>query len=153
MSEPRSPHADHGIETTAEFAAQQWREAKGPNPQVTCECGRSFPLRFTYRCLYCGMFLCQQCAEIHFGKTRDQHNLEQAKAAMTPQPDYVYLLQLSGPAPVRVLVTSVDDQTVTYHVETPEGYMLRQPGRTTTLQVFSRRATEVGRVLPVDLNF
>lgn len=72
---------------------------------------------------------------------------------MTPKPDYVYLLQLSGPAPVRVLVTSVDDQNVTYHPETPQGYMLRQEGKVTTLPIFTRRATEVGRVLPADLNF
>lgn len=73
---------------------------------------------------------------------------------LTPKPDYVYLLQLSGPAPVRVLVTSVDGQQVTYHPETPQGYMLRQPGKVTTVAAFGRRAVrEVGRVLPVDLNF
>lgn len=75
-------------------------------------------------------------------------------STMTPKPDYVYLLQLSGPAPKRVLVTSVDGQNVTYHLETPEGYMLRQPGKVTSLAAFGRRMVrEVGRVLPVDLNF
>jgi hypothetical protein len=73
---------------------------------------------------------------------------------MTPKPDYVYLLQLSGPAPKRALVTSVDGQTVTYHLETPEGFMLRQPGKVTTLGAFDRRAfRKLGRVLPKDLNF
>lgn len=68
-------------ETTAEFVAKQWQESKGPNPQVTCECGLTMPLRFAYRCLYCGAFFCQRCAETHFGKTREQYNLERAAKA------------------------------------------------------------------------
>lgn len=72
----------------------------------------------------------------------------------TPKPDYVYLIQLSGPAPKRALVTSVGDRNLTYHLETENGYMLRQPGKVTTIAAFERRMLrEVGRVLPNDLNF
>ena len=57
--------------------AAQVREAtyKGYDVQyVTCGCSRRLPLRFAYRCLYCGEWYCQRCAERHFGKTREEHN-------------------------------------------------------------------------------
>ena len=54
---------------------KQFEQAKGPT-QVTCGCGRTNPIRFMYRCLYCGEFYCQPCAEEHFGKTREQYNAE-----------------------------------------------------------------------------
>lgn len=64
----------------AEFVAKQFNEAKyheGESVQkVTCACGTCMPLRFAYKCLYCGQFYCQTCAEEHFGKTREQYNLE-----------------------------------------------------------------------------
>jgi len=56
-----------------EFAIQ-WKQAKGVSPVVTCcECRADIPLRFLYRCLYCGLWRCQSCAEHHFGKTREQY--------------------------------------------------------------------------------
>ena len=58
---------------TKAFADKQWQQAKGEQPNVTCECGLTSPLRFLYRCLYCKMYLCQQCAEIHFGKTVEEY--------------------------------------------------------------------------------
>jgi hypothetical protein len=64
----------------AAFVAAQFKEAKyqdGKSVQeVTCGCGVTMPLRFAYRCLYCGEFYCQTCAEAHFGKTREQYNAE-----------------------------------------------------------------------------
>lgn len=77
MSEVKVTHAPSS--TTAEFAARQWKQAKGPQPVIECECDRSIPIRFMFRCLYCGIWLCQSCAEIHFGKTRDQYNAERVK--------------------------------------------------------------------------
>ena len=62
------------------FVAAQWRQVKGAWPMVTCECDLTLPLRFAYRCLYCGQFYCQVCAEIHFGKTRDEFNRERIAA-------------------------------------------------------------------------
>lgn len=58
----------------------QFFEAMGPSPQVTCSCGLCMPVRFAYRCLYCGEFYCQSCAEIHFGKTREQYTAEHRTA-------------------------------------------------------------------------
>ena len=58
---------------TKAFADKQWQQAKGEQPNVTCECGLTSPLRFLYKCLYCKMYLCQQCAEIHFGKTVEEY--------------------------------------------------------------------------------
>jgi hypothetical protein len=60
------------------FVARQFQQAKGASPSVDCECGLRLPLRFMYRCLYCGQFYCQSCAEVHFGKTRAQYNAERA---------------------------------------------------------------------------
>lgn len=62
---------------TEEFASKQWHEAKGQQPSLTCECGLKMPLRFFYKCLYCKMYLCEQCAEIHFGKTVEEYKQEQ----------------------------------------------------------------------------
>lgn len=59
-----------------DFVAKQFREAMyqpGKTVQeVTCGCGLTMPLRFAFKCLYCGEFYCQVCAEHHFGKTRAQ---------------------------------------------------------------------------------
>lgn len=60
-------------EETTDFAKKQFEEAKGTQPSVTCECGLKVPLRFLYKCLYCKMFLCEQCAEIHFNKTVEDY--------------------------------------------------------------------------------
>lgn len=61
--------------TKLEVVAAQWRECmQGEIPRVTCACGLKMPLRFAYRCLYCGEFYCQKCAEIHFGKTRAEYD-------------------------------------------------------------------------------
>ena len=69
----------------AAFVAAQWKQAKGPQPDVVCGCGLKLPLRFAYRCLYCGEFYCQSCAEQHFGKTREQYNAEKVVAGDTPK--------------------------------------------------------------------
>lgn len=69
----------------AAFVAAQWKQANGPQPDVTCGCGLKLPLRFAYRCLYCGEFYCQSCAEAHFGKTREQYNAEKVGAGGTAE--------------------------------------------------------------------
>lgn len=66
---------------TKAHAAAQWQQAKGDATRVTCGCGLHAPLRFLFRCLYCGCFFCETCAEVHFGKTRAQYRAEQATAA------------------------------------------------------------------------
>lgn len=74
---------DSAADTKADkalFVAKQFREAlyqEGKIVQeVTCRCGLTMPLRFAYRCLYCGEFYCMKCAEIHFGKSRQQYKIE-----------------------------------------------------------------------------
>lgn len=31
-------------------------------------------IALAFRCLYCGVFFCATCAEIHFGMTQQQHD-------------------------------------------------------------------------------
>lgn len=34
---------------------------------VKCGCHKKVKLIYAYRCLYCGIWYCKQCAETHFG--------------------------------------------------------------------------------------
>lgn len=43
------------------------------------KCGKRVSMMFAYKCLYCNFWFCATCAEIHFGKTREQHNKEMAE--------------------------------------------------------------------------
>lgn len=42
-------------------------------------CGKRVAIEFAYKCLYCSFWFCASCAEIHFGKTREQHNKEMSE--------------------------------------------------------------------------
>ena len=56
------------------FLGRQWREIISTDPQeVTCGCGHKIPLRYAYKCLYCGIYFCWRCAEVHFGKTKAEY--------------------------------------------------------------------------------
>jgi len=61
----------------AKFVAAQFKEAMfhegQPVQKVTCGCGLCMPLRFAYKCLYCGEYYCMKCVEVHFGKTREEY--------------------------------------------------------------------------------
>jgi hypothetical protein len=46
--------------------------------KVTCGCGLTLSVMYSFRCLYCGEFYCQRCAEVHFGKTRAAYEHERA---------------------------------------------------------------------------
>lgn len=60
-----------------DFISYQQGLAKKPYPtRIVCGCGNIRPIRFLYRCLYCGEYYCYQCAEVHFGKTVKQYNEE-----------------------------------------------------------------------------
>ena len=39
---------------------------------VECECGVSADPLELFRCLYCGIYYCAQCAERHFGASREE---------------------------------------------------------------------------------
>ena len=43
---------------------------------ITCRCGWKRSVIKMYKCLYCGEWMCEICAEAHFGKTREQYNAE-----------------------------------------------------------------------------
>lgn len=48
---------------------QQSSEVFHINARITCGCGASVLAGLGYRCLYCSIFMCQACAEEHFGET------------------------------------------------------------------------------------
>lgn len=62
---------------TAEMARKQFQLAKGPQ-MLPCECGRDLPIRFMFRCFYCRLWFCEACAEIHFGKSREEYFAKRA---------------------------------------------------------------------------
>lgn len=37
------------------------------NVTIRCGCNKKVRLIMAYRCLYCGVFYCKECAEEHFG--------------------------------------------------------------------------------------
>lgn len=43
-------------------------------------CGRWVRIDMAYKCLYCEFYFCEKCAEIHFGKTKEEHILEMKAA-------------------------------------------------------------------------
>ena len=63
----------------------QWKQAVQFNT-ITCECTALRPLVLAFRCLYCGQWYCERCAEIHFGKTIDAWLREQPHLAISPPP-------------------------------------------------------------------
>lgn len=44
--------------------------------KIRCVCLKLTPMKYAYRCLYCGIFYCRTCAEQHFGKTVAQYRVE-----------------------------------------------------------------------------
>lgn len=70
---------------TQAFLKQQWVDACDKSV-ITCLCGQRRALVVTYRCFYCGVFLCSNCAAEHFGKyspTSEQHS---EPLTITPEP-------------------------------------------------------------------
>ena len=55
------------------------QEARGVTVRlatVTCPCDRKRSLMHMYKCLYCSVWFCKECAEEHFGKTVEQYRAE-----------------------------------------------------------------------------
>ena len=50
---------------------------------ITCRCGWKRAVMKMYKCLYCGEWLCEICAEAHFGKTREQYKTERHNAEVS----------------------------------------------------------------------
>ena len=48
---------------------QQLREVHKPplaEPDVSCPCGKTKPMHLMYRCFFCGLWWCRDCAKRHF---------------------------------------------------------------------------------------
>lgn len=47
----------------------------GSNPDKAkrTSCGKIIEIHKAYKCLYCEFYFCKDCAEKHFGKTREQY--------------------------------------------------------------------------------
>ena len=43
---------------------------------ITCPCGRKRAIVKAYQCLYCKVWMCDPCAEAHFGKTVKEYRTE-----------------------------------------------------------------------------
>lgn len=59
---------------------EQLRESKdNAGCAVTCPCGTKAPMRFMFRCYYCGVWYCFKCAAVHFGMTREEYYQKKAE--------------------------------------------------------------------------
>lgn len=67
------------IELKAKIVRAQFKEIQNTN-SITCGCGHNVPVRFMYKCLYCGEWYCKTCAEEHFGETIKEANKERGFA-------------------------------------------------------------------------
>jgi len=68
-----NPHSVTQVQQTVDQEAQNITVRMAT---VTCQCGWERALVKMYKCLYCEMWMCILCAEIHFGKTIQQYNAE-----------------------------------------------------------------------------
>jgi len=67
-------------EETRETVAFQYAQAKNGVP-IRCLCGRKIPIVNMFRCLYCGVWMYQTCAEVHFGKSRAEYLADKAECS------------------------------------------------------------------------
>jgi predicted nucleic acid binding AN1-type Zn finger protein len=64
----------------AKRVIKQFTQAKYELPtMIDCACSRRIPIRFMYKCYYCGEYFCEKCAEVHFGKSRKDYKAEKVK--------------------------------------------------------------------------
>lgn len=60
--------------------AEQWKLAVNEG-YIYCPCGQARGLVKAFRCLYCGVWFCQPCAEQHFGQTVKEWIVSKRKEA------------------------------------------------------------------------
>lgn len=60
-------------EEHAEFVGFQQKSAE-EDGLVSCVCGNEIALHQSFRCLYCGIWWCEPCAENHFGQTVEEYH-------------------------------------------------------------------------------
>jgi len=63
----------HLSEKEKDLQKQQAYEASilTSDVKLTCECGRSYNVLDMYKCLYCDIYRCKECSEVHFGASID----------------------------------------------------------------------------------
>lgn len=59
--------------------SEQWHDAINYHT-IICDCGLARAIEMAFRCLYCGEWYCANCAEVHFGKTIQEHIIEKRVA-------------------------------------------------------------------------
>ena len=62
----------------AQFVDIQQESAKEEG-LITCVCDSEISLYEAYRCLYCGIWWCEPCAEEHFGQTISEYHSNKRK--------------------------------------------------------------------------
>lgn len=58
------------------LTSQEKIDTPGKFIKVRCPCLKNVLLKYAYRCLYCEIFYCKECAEQHFGKTVAEYRAE-----------------------------------------------------------------------------
>lgn len=61
---------------TDSLILNQHERIDGVTKTMFCRCGKIMNISSAYRCLYCEEFFCLECAEKHFGKTKQEHVIE-----------------------------------------------------------------------------
>jgi hypothetical protein len=66
----------------------QWSQAVNHRRIDCADCTRPRGIEIAYRCLYCGVWFCAPCAEIHFGATvKDYHRIAARMRCSSPKID------------------------------------------------------------------
>lgn len=62
------------VEHQARFIKEQEDNGTPANVlSVRCPCLKLVRVKHAYRCLYCNIFFCKECAEKHFGQTVEEY--------------------------------------------------------------------------------
>ncbi len=74
LPEYRSNSSDEDKRKLREIMMEQIKHIAVARPEqqikLTCICGKRVVVWMMYRCLFCGIFFCKECAEVHFGQRR-----------------------------------------------------------------------------------
>jgi len=77
MHSPATENADFVLGQIQETVDQAMEGVNVRLATITCRCGWKRGITEMYRCLYCGEWMCELCAEVHFGMTREEYSERQ----------------------------------------------------------------------------